>query len=495
MENNIELADGLPFFRVNRIPDADHVVVTNASGGFVVIPQKEFDAYANGSLDPVSDAYKKLQKKGFFKDDGYVERMAEEYRHRMGINFIGPTLHIVVMTKGCNHQCLYCHASAQYEEDPNNENGLALEWGTAEKIVDTIFQSPSPAFTIEFQGGEPLLNWATLKHLIEYAEKKNETLKKHVSYAIVSNLSLLTEELLAEMAEFPTLSIATSLDGPKEVHNFNRLLVTKTEKLPSFQTLEEKIKMIRAFEMREKRSLLHGAMGVVTKKTLSYPRQLVDTYLELGFDYIFLKKLNSIGFAERTSNVLGYTFPDLKKFYLEYLGYLIELSEKGKFVKDGFVDTVLQKIFHPDQINFMDLRSPCGAGIGQIAYDYTGKIYTCDEGRMIDDDVFLIGHAGDDLEKVVQNESVGMMMDASTVESLPCDVCAYAPYCGVCPIESYQQHGNIYTNQVFDTHCAFFMFLFDYVFAAFADKESREYAYIRQYVGGEEAPTLKTTRQ
>jgi hypothetical protein len=89
------------------------------------------------------------------------------------------------------------------------------------------------------------------------------------------------------------------------------------------------------------------------------------------------------------------------------------------------------------------------------------------------------------MEKVVQNESVGAMMDASTVESLPCDVCAYAPYCGVCPIESYQGSGNLYTNQVFDSHCQFFMFLFDYVFRAFAQKESREYAYVRQYAGSE----------
>ena len=31
----------------------------------------------------------------------------------------------------------------------------------------------------------------------------------------------------------------------------------------------------------------------------------------------------------------------------------------------------------------MELRSPCGAGTGQIAYYYDGNIYTCDEGRML----------------------------------------------------------------------------------------------------------------
>ena len=45
--------------------------------------------------------------------------------------------------------------------------------------------------------------------------------------------------------------------------------------------------------------------------------------------------------------------------------------------------------------NYLDIRSPCGAGIGQIAYSYDGKIYTCDEGRMLGgmgDDIFCIGN-------------------------------------------------------------------------------------------------------
>ena len=31
----------------------------------------------------------------------------------------------------------------------------------------------------------------------------------------------------------------------------------------------------------------------------------------------------------------------------------------------------------------MELRSPCGAAMGQMAYYYNGNVYTCDEGRML----------------------------------------------------------------------------------------------------------------
>ena len=34
-------------------------------------------------------------------------------------------------------------------------------------------------------------------------------------------------------------------------------------------------------------------------------------------------------------------------------------------------------------MNYMELRSPCGAGVGQLAYYADGDIFTCDEGRML----------------------------------------------------------------------------------------------------------------
>jgi len=40
------------------------------------------------------------------------------------------------------------------------------------------------------------------------------------------------------------------------------------------------------------------------------------------------------------------------------------------------------KILTENDPNFLDSRSPCGACIGQVAYNYDGKVYTCDEGRM-----------------------------------------------------------------------------------------------------------------
>ena len=466
----------IPFIRCNHLWK-EKKVLTNIFWESIVLKNNEFSKYLENTLDIDSEVYKQLDKKYFIMKDekDYIEQWVWEYKKRFWINFIGPTLHIMVLTKWCNHQCKYCHAAADYRY---TDDGLNMSKETAKKVVDIILSSPAQDLTIEFQWWEPLVNMDVIDFIINYSEEQNKETKKNIKYALVSNLTMITDEILEKLFSYPNLSISTSLDGDKKTHDFNRLMIGKKELVSSFDALEERIRYIRTWEEKKDKKLLGWAMWVITRKTLPNYKQLVDSYVDLGFDSIFLKKLNGLGFAVKTKNTLGYTHEELVEFYENYFEYLMELYEKWVEIKEGFLKIILWKILNPEGMNFMDLRSPCGAWIGQIAYDYTGSVYTCDEGRMVEDDVFKIWDADSTLEELIQNEVVWAMMDASTVESLPCDICAYAPFCWVCPIESYQSRGNIYTNQVFDGHCKFFMFLFDWVFERLSDPKSREYKFL-----------------
>jgi len=64
-------------------------------------------------------------------------------------------------------------------------------------------------------------------------------------------------------------------------------------------------------------------------------------------------------------------------------------------VREKAAVTFLKKIMTEEDPNHLDFRSPCGAGIGQLAYNYNGKVYTCDEGRMMsmmNDESFCLGN-------------------------------------------------------------------------------------------------------
>jgi sulfatase maturation enzyme AslB (radical SAM superfamily) len=43
----------------------------------------------------------------------------------------------------------------------------------ADKGLDFVFRSPSQALKIEFQGGEPLLNFEMVKYIVLEAKKRN----------------------------------------------------------------------------------------------------------------------------------------------------------------------------------------------------------------------------------------------------------------------------------------------------------------------------------
>ena len=46
--------------------------------------------------------------------------------------------------------------------------GFDMDKETAKKVVEFIFQSPSKQITIEFQGGEPLLNFEIVKFVVDF---------------------------------------------------------------------------------------------------------------------------------------------------------------------------------------------------------------------------------------------------------------------------------------------------------------------------------------
>ena len=136
---------------------------------------------------------------------------------------------------------------------------------------------------------------------------------------------------------------------------------------------------------------------------------------------------------------------------------------------------MLTKILTDKDPGFLDLRSPCGAAIGQLVYNYDGKVYTCDEGRMVKDDTFMLGDVNkDDYKKIISNPKVKTMVMASTLDNLSCDYCVYKPYCGVCPVLSYALYGNLFPQIINTDQCKIHKEMFDYLFRKLQNERIKE---------------------
>jgi len=171
-------------FRFKKI-DSDYLL-TNDVGEYAFVPLKDFNNLASGRLDNVSfkDAAA-LEERGFINLNAVSLKLEDKYRSKNDFLGMGTSLHIIVSTLRCDHKCVYCHASAQGSEGKATD----MDRQTAKTVVDRIFESPSKAITIEFQGGEPLLNFEVLKFVTEYAHDKNKVAGKDLLIAVVTNLA------------------------------------------------------------------------------------------------------------------------------------------------------------------------------------------------------------------------------------------------------------------------------------------------------------------
>src|SRR5205823_12278955 len=145
-----------------------------------------FDALAAGDESRHRAA---LDEGGFLRASPKIDVLADRLRDRRQYLFQGPSLHIMIITLRCDQICGYCHASRTNLD----QEGYDMSEETAKNVVDRILQTSSPSVTIEFQGGEPLVNWPVLQFIVNYTREANETIGKEVSFSLVTNMSLMTD--------------------------------------------------------------------------------------------------------------------------------------------------------------------------------------------------------------------------------------------------------------------------------------------------------------
>lgn len=447
-------------------------LLTNDAGYFCYLKPSEFELMLSGTEEQLKEKYPlaadELLQKGFLNNLSNQDNLIQRYYHKNRFLEGRTSLHIIVITLRCDHKCIYCQSSSSGPEA--KEFDMTIE--TARYVVDRIFESPSLNITIEFQGGEPLLNFETMKFIIEYAKKVNESKKKNLSITLVSNLSKISDEKIAFLLK-NKVSICTSFDGPEFIHNKNRLFLDK--KMGSYQ---KTIKGLECVRKATKNKCLENevhALLTVTRNSLGHEKEILSEYIARGFSRIHLRPMNTFIFSKKgkKDSISGEAFLE---FYKKALNYIIELNLTGTVFYETTAFLFLLKILSGEDPNFLDLRSPCGAGIGQLAYNYDGSVYTCDEGRMmgrVGDESFKLGHVKhDDYQKIMSHPTIKAMCIASCLENLPgCSQCVFKPYCGVCPLINYAESGNIFCHQVSSQRCLMNKGILEFLFEKMKDKE------------------------
>ena len=434
----------------------DKMLLTNEQGRYILLKKRDFVNLVNKRYDLLSEeTLQKLKDRFFIYDideDVFIEKVANAYRDNKQYLFSATSLHIFVLTNACNMCCVYCQA-----QDSAQEKKGKMQEITARAAVDIALQSPNEYLTFEFQGGEPLLNFETIKYIVEYSEQNKN--HKQIQYSLVTNTLLLNEEMIQFFKKYD-VAISTSLDGCKEVHNSNR---PKIDGDGTYDYVSGSIKWLQSNDIQV------GAIETTTKISLKNAEKIIETYHNLGLNHLFIRPLTPLGYAKEHWSEIGYEPEEFLEFYKQCILILLEYNRNGIRMSEGHARIFLKKILTGYSENYMELRSPCGAGIGQMAYYYDGNIYTCDEGRMVaemGDQMFCLGNVNySTYDDLMENRVCKVTCQASVLESLPgCCDCVYHPYCGVCPVISYASDNSIYARESNVYRCKIYKGILDILF-------------------------------
>ena len=416
----------------------DKIVVANEAGEHQLLDKPTFSAFVERRLEPESTPYENLRAKHFLADSDAelpIRLLSTKVRTKRAFLAGFTNLHIFVVTLRCDHSCHYCQVSRVSV----NRSRYDMTVESADKALDLVFRSPAPRLKIEFQGGEPLLNYELIQHIVQSALRRNMVEQRDLSFVVTTNLSFLTDEML-EFFRAHRVMVSTSLDGPAFIHNANR----PRPEGDAYDPTNNGLKRVRD-------ALGHhsvSALMTTTHLSLGHPVEIVDEFVRQGFDHIFLRPLSPYGFAVKTHHKTGYALEAFLQFYKTALERIIELNREGYFMVEVYAQILLTKILTPFGTGYVDLRSPAGAGIGVAVYNYDGDVYPTDESRMLaqmGDTTLRLGNVhSSSYEEMFGGELLRSIVSSSCVESLPgCSDCAFNTYCGADPVENYATQGDL----------------------------------------------------
>ena len=323
----------------------------------------------------------------------------------------------------CNLKCEYCFASQGNFK--GERNMMSFEVG--KKAFDFLVKSSGKRVNLEvdFFGGEPLMNFETVKKLVDYGRSLEEKNKKKFRFTITTNGVLLDDEKIDYINKNMN-NVVLSIDGRKAVND--RMRKTVNDK-GSYDTIVKNFQNL--VEKRGDKD--YFARGTYTAYNLDFAED-VKHMRDLGFEKISVEPV--VAKPDEKYALKDEHVEHLKKEYEKLAKNYIE-SYPDKNRRFQFFHFNIELDGGP----CIYKRSiGCGAGTEYIAVTPEGEFYPCHQ--FVGEKDFIIGS----VDEGITNESVvDKFRNVSVNEKPKCRQCWAKYYCsGGCHANAYNFNNNFY---------------------------------------------------
>ena len=329
----------------------------------------------------------------------------------------------VVLTEACNFSCKYCFLAKAL----NGTTSRYMSKKVAKAmlvLLQKIYEKQAfvTAPTITFYGGEPLLNFQLIKYIFSEIEniKKTSFWPKDVRYAIITNGSLLTQEIILFMKE-KKIALGISYDGERQA-NRNRLM-----KNGGAETTDN---VLRNIELCHRYSLPFSLSTTITEEVIAHKTHVINNLLALAPEALSFNLLIPNPFQQQDDS-----------YYERATDFMIDafifLREKGVYE-----DRMMRKVFA--FINQSFYPYDCyAAGANQLVVTPKGELGVCH--AFLNDRQYFNASVFDENFDYKSNRSFLYWRKRMPILMHECQTCVCLGICGGgCAYAAAYRNGSIY---------------------------------------------------
>lgn len=318
------------------------------------------------------------------------------------------SIHIEITSK-CNERCVHCYIPHELKTEAIDSDLFYSIIKEARKLN---------VINITLSGGEPLLH----KNFVKFLQQCKEL---DMSVNILSNLTLLTDQVINEIADYPLISVQTSIYSMNpEVHDF----ITK---------------MDGSLEKTKNAILRLKALGIPVQISCPIMKQNKDTFIDV------IKWGNEHGILVLTDYVIFAAYDHsncnlINRLSLEEVGDAIDQQMSVKYANQ-LIELAKEK----EHLSIND--SACSICRYNFCVSADGKVFPCVgwQGKVIGD----LNHQT--IREIWENSLEIKELRGIKMSSFPkCVNCKDRGYCTICMMENFNENPDGNAFKINDYHCA-----------------------------------------
>lgn len=285
-----------------------------------------------------------LVKRYFSLSSDDAQKLIYNTTRKLNAMYFPPVTKLeIIHTDGCNLACTYCF-------EKNMRGRRKIEYDVARRAVDLLFDYSfdEPVVNILHFGGEPTLNFPSVRRVTEYAEEKARITGKSAEFHMTSNGLLIDEEMAGYFSSHKIM-VLLSVDGLEEEHDRFRVDANGRGTFA---------KVMKSMQVLKKSQIWVGVkMTVMPENVPGFFDNVLGLY-EMGVNQFLISPATGIIWPEEEMRSFAGQYGKLYRWYKEKPRSDLRITEF-------------------DEVNGSSCFYGCHAARSNIAVNVNGDITSC----------------------------------------------------------------------------------------------------------------------